>query len=343
MALFKKQLPEWMGIPRYYAVGVYRVLDRPDAFLWAQAIAFKVIVTIVPLIILATGVIGQVLRRDQPFETVAAFVREFLPPFYSDQLVQFLDQLQRASGALTIIGVLGLLISGITLFATVRIVISNIFEGEFHRIRNVVRGYAFDLRMVLQVGILFLISIALSVAVQWMNTAGLEAFQQVGLTYVWLREGWLRVFQFLGILVPFLITGLMFFQLIYFIPKPHPPKRSAALGAAVTAVLWEAAKFVFTFYATNVGRFDRFRDTADGFGAIAETFVLIIAFGFWVYFSGIVLIVGAAMAMLHERRHFKKRARLEKEKAGSPSLFDAPAEDLPDESTESINEPPPKT
>jgi membrane protein len=308
---------------RYYATGLYRMLDKPDSFVWAQAIAFKVLVTIVPLIILATGVLGQVLRREQPFEAVAAFVREFLPPFYGDQLIVFLDQLQRASGTLTIIGVAGLIVSGITLFTTLRIVITNIFAGDYHRPRGLVRSYLLDFRMVLQVGLLFLLSIGLSIGVQWLNTFGLGAFQQVGLTAVWIQEGWRSLFQVLGLVVPFLITALMFFQLIYFIPKPHPPRSSAAIGALVTSVLWEFAKYLFTFYATSIGRFERYQQQ-EGIGALGDTFVLIIAFVFWVYFSGLVLIVGASISMLHEMRHHTKQ-RSRRIDVQTPTLFDQPA------------------
>jgi len=306
---------------RYYATGLYRMMDRPDSFVWAQAIAFKVLVTIVPLIILGTGVLGQVLRREQPFDTVATFLREFLPPTYSDQLIQFLDQIQRASGTLTIIGVVGLVISGVTLFSTLRIVITNVFSGEYHRPRSLVRSYLLDFQMVIQVGLLFFLSFGLSIGVQWLNAAGLEAFQQIGLTAVWVREGWLRIFQWLGLVVPFMITTLMFFQLIYFIPKPRPPKTSAAVGALLTSLLWEAAKYIFTFYATNIGRFDRYQ-TVDGIGPIGETFVLIIAFVFWVYFSALVLIIGATVSMLHETRRHARRRPGRGSDPSTPTLFD---------------------
>ncbi len=46
----------------YYAGGLYREINRKDVFLWAQAIAFKVLITIVPVVILATGIFGQMLK-----------------------------------------------------------------------------------------------------------------------------------------------------------------------------------------------------------------------------------------------------------------------------------------
>ena len=97
----------------------------------------------------------------------------------------------------------------------------------------------------------------------------------------------------------------MFFQLYYFIPNPHPPRRSALIGTSVAAISWELAKSLFTFYATNIGTFERYRGAAAGSGiaALGDTFGIIIALVVWVYYSGIVLIAGGIVVMVHERRH----------------------------------------
>jgi membrane protein len=129
--------------------------------------------------------------------------------------------------------------------------------------------------------------------------------------------------------VPFFLTTAMFFQLYYFVPIPHPRKRSALTGALTAGVLWEAAKQAFTYYATYVGHFDRYGASSsldavpgDGGGVAAtevlgNTFGLIIAFVFWVYFSGIVLMLGAVVASLREHRHVA-RGRLPGDPPGAP-------------------------
>src|SRR5690606_26077760 len=98
----------------------------------------------------------------------------------------------------------------------------------------------------------------------------------------------------------------MFFQLFYFIPQPHPPRQSAFIGALVTGLLWEVAKLSFTFYATSVGRFDRYvvpgTEAEEMISVLGEAFGLIIAFVFWVYYSGVVLVIGALIAVLNEKR-----------------------------------------
>lgn len=304
----------------YYAGGLYREINRKEVFLWGQAIAFKVLVTIVPVIILATGVFGQMLKgrllpllgietTERPFQTIARFIRDFLPSYQSDQIITFLDQLQGASNTFTIIGIAGLVFSAMTLFTTLRVVISNVFQEDWHQSRSILGGYVFDLRMAAQVGLLFLLTIGLSLTVQAFNAAGAEWLAARGLDFVWVRTGWRQFFTWAVMLLPYLITTFMFFQLFFFIPKPRPPKTSALIGAGITALLWEVAKFGFTFYATNVGRFERYTGSPseDGLAVLGDTFGLIIAFVFWVYFSGVVLVFGALIVLLHEKRRRQRR------------------------------------
>ncbi len=309
---------------QHYLSHTWRLLNVRPVFLWAQAIAFKVLVSIVPVVILSTGVLGQVLRRERAFGDVAALVRAFLPAYRSDQLIAFLQQFADASGAVTAIGGFGLLFAAVTLMTTLRVVISSIFSEEGHIQRSVIKGYAFDLRMVVQVSVFFLLSMSLSLGMQGLNGAGIEWMEQAGLNYWWMREGWGRTFAVIGLLLPALLSLAVFFQLFLFIPKPQPPKRSALVGAAVASLLWELAKHVFAFYATWAGRFDRY-DLAAGAPAegditvaVGSLFSLLLAFVFWIYYSGIVMIIGATIAFLHERRyrqHYKQRlsqARMER-------------------------------
>jgi membrane protein len=308
-------LASWKKTLRHYLGGLFRELSHKTVFLFAQAIAFKVLVTMVPVVILTTGVVGQVLQLERPFETVAGLIRDFLPVSQRDGVIEFVAGLQRVGGALTFVGIIGLILSAVTLFTTLRIVVSEVFRDECRETRSVLRGYAFDLRMVGQVGLLFLLTFSVSLAAQALNAVDLGVLQRIGLDALWFQQGWRRLLTVLGLLVPFILSTIMFFQLYYFVPTPRPLKRSAALGAAVAAVLWEGAKYGFTFYATHLAHFERYggQGAEDSIAAVGDTFGLIIAFVFWVYFSGLVLSIGALIALLHEQRNREE-----------PSLVGAP-------------------
>lgn len=321
------------GATGFYLRHLYRQLGEKDLFLWAQAIAFKVLVALVPLVILATGILGQVLQRNRPFESVAAFVRGFLPDYQSTQVIAFLDRFQHASGTLTLIGLLGLGVTAISLFTTLRVVLANVFNEDWHQPRPFLTGYLFDLRMILQTGLLFVLSMAISVLVQTLNVAGVTFLRQIGLDSLWVEQGWRQLFQALGLALPFLLSIAMFFQLYFLVPRPSPPRRSALLGAVFAATLWELAKVAFTFYATRVSGFERYSGgvASDGLAALGDTFGLVIALVFWAYYSGLVLILGALLTLLHEmkRRHYPIPARLARP-VHYPAVLPLPSESYAD-------------
>lgn len=279
----------------YYVRGLVRELDRAEIFLWSQAIAFKVLVTVVPLLILGTGLAAQILQRQEPFETVANLVRGFLPDYESDRILAFITDLQQSGDTLTIIGVAALLIAATTLFTTLRVVINNIFQEDWHISRTILLGYAFDFRMVVQVGLLFILTVALAIATQAIGAIGQDMTTDLSINAI--SAGWRYFYNSLSILVTYLVTTAMFFQLYYFIPQPHPPWKGALTGAITAGVLWELAKWGFTLYATRWGRFDH------GIETLADTFGLLIAFVLWAYYSGLVLNIGGLVALLYDKRH----------------------------------------
>lgn len=313
---------------RYYIRGLFRQLYEKEIFLWAQAIAFKVLITLVPIVILGTGLFGRVLQQERPFAYVERVIRDFVPAYGADRLVGFLGQLQGASTALTIIGVATLVLTATTLFTTLRIVLANIFREDWHSTRSVLHGYLFDLRMAMQAGLFFLASIGLTVVAQTMGPPGISALADIGIGTGWLQAVWDAAVHALSVGLPYLMSVGMFFQLLWFTPIPRPPKRSALAGALVGALLWEAAKSAFTAYATGMGSFD------SGFlSLLGDTFVLVILLLFWAYYSGLVLCVGAIVTLLYEARH---RLRLEVEELESPPSGSDLPEVEPPEPVENI-------
>lgn len=283
-------------------------MTTKQVFLWAQAIAFKVLVSLVPLLVLATGITGRVLRMDRPFEIVASFVEDFLPSYQSESVIGFLDGLAKASGTITLVGAVGLLVTAVSTMTTLRIVISNVFREDYHKARPLLAGYGFDLRMVGQVGALFVLIFALLVVTEWAQAQGSAGLAWLGWNADWVSEGWSQLFRAIAQLVPFVLATLMFAQLYFFVPTPHPPRASVWRGAFVTAVLWEISKRAFTLYAVRAAQFD----IEGGFG-------LILALVFWIYYSALVLIVGAIIVLLSEKRR-RAAAGLGVRPEGRPAL-----------------------
>jgi membrane protein len=289
-----------LALPRYYLRGLIRELYRRPVFLWAQAIAFKVLITIVPIVVLGTGLAAYILRLDRPFASVENLIRDFLPAYQSDQIVIFLSQLQSASGTLTLIGASALVISAVTLFTTLRTVLANVFQEEWHEHRGLLRGYVFDFRMTLQVGAFFIASTLITIARRTLDEDAVEWMRSIGIESDWFAQGWHSALDSFGLVLPLILSVAMFFQLIWLIPMPKPPKRSAFAGALFTATLWEIGKSGFTAYAAQFANFEQ-----SALAALGDTFIFVIVIVFWAYFSGLLLALGAIVTLLHERKHRK--------------------------------------
>ena len=287
---------------------VLRVFHSEKGFFLAQAIAFKSLVTIIPVAMLALGILGRIVRSESNRAVVFELLGELVPT-YLNNVVPFLNELQASSGAITLIGAVGSLFFATILCNTFCEVLTVIFEGPYHSRRSFLVQYAFSFRLLLQVGLIFSLTILLSFAIQTLNAAGTSFITKVGIDYVWIQTGWRRTIKFFGILIPFLLTFLMFFQLYFSTPKPHPPFKSVVLGAVLAAGAWELAKYFFSLYAANFAFFNQLQDDSLlGLGALDGTVGFIIALLMWLYYSGIVLILGGIVVMIHEKRHF---ARLE--------------------------------
>ncbi|MDX1421464.1 MAG: YihY/virulence factor BrkB family protein, partial [Rubricoccaceae bacterium] len=291
LAYARRRLDSALSVPRYYVGGLAKRLFSNPVPVWCQAISFKVLTTLLPLILLAVGVFGLVLRQPDPYATVSGFLREFLPPAQGEQLVNMVGQLQEASGALTAVGAVFFLFTVLTLLGTVRYVVGQAAGQDRHNNRTILQGYAFDLRMAVQVGLLFLLSFGLTFAVNTLSVQTTAWGRELGLDPAYLKQGWSIVLRGMTLVVPWLLSVAMFAQLFYFVPRPRPPLRSALTGAAVTAVLFELAKNAFTFYARYLSGVNRYSDGEGGLGSLGGVFGLILVLGFWVYLSGLTLVI----------------------------------------------------
>lgn len=261
----------------------------------------------IPITVLGLGILGEVFQNRNALEIVSGLLEE-LTPAYLNEITVFFQRLQETSETITLVGAAGSLIFATFLMNTLCESITLVFERTHHERRSFVAQYVFSFRMVLQVGGAFLLTVLLSFAIQTLNASGASFITELGIDYVWLQSGWRRTIKFLGILIPFLLTAAMFFQLYYFVPKPRPPVKWVLAGTAIAAMSWELAKSLFTLYASNFAFFNQYReDTALGLQALGETVGLIIALLLWVYYSGIVLIAGAIIVMLLEKREFKQQ------------------------------------
>ena len=115
---------------------------------------------------------------------------------------------------------------------------------------------------------------------------------------------------FKGYLLSFTVSYTALFLANYFIPATVVRLKPALVGALVTTVFFEAAKYAFHYYASVA--FDRY---AGIYGAVAAVPLFLI----WIYWSWLILLLGIEVAHAAQNIHFLERI----ERRGQLSFEDA--------------------
>jgi membrane protein len=126
----------------------------------------------------------------------------------------------------------------------------------------------------------------------------------------WLPEG---AMQAVGSLISFGFVTLLFALMFKGLPDTNVAWRDVWLGAAVTALLFEAGKLAIGLYIGKQG-------LETSFGAAASLVVLLV----WVYYSSQIVLMGAEFTRAYALRHSSQRSL-----AVAPSSI--PAQPAPDD------------
>ncbi|WP_318616484.1 YihY/virulence factor BrkB family protein [Sporosarcina sp. YIM B06819] len=136
--------------------------------------------------------------------------------------------------------------------------------------------------------VVFLIALILPV---FGRQIGILAFSVFGL-----EEGFLAIWQSLRWSIPPVLIFLVFVTVYWVVPNIKLRWKSVIPGAAFATIGWILTSFVFSFYVGNFGSF------SSTYGSIGAIIVLMM----WLYFSGIILMLGGQLnAVMSERESIK--------------------------------------
>lgn len=260
----------------------------------AAAIAFHVLFSLFPLILLIAVVFGTRLRDPAVRESVTSTLLTALPLADADtaRIDDLLQNATRNLTALGILGVIGLIWAASGMLGSVRGAMELAWGGE-HDTRPFVRGKLVDAVLLGVIVSLVLASFFVGLAVSIVPQVSID----------WLPEGsgWLGaadvVRSSIGVAISLVATTLVLLLAYRLLPKPRPDTRYALVGAIVGAVLLEGARVGFGVYVERVARYDVI------YGSIGS----IIAFLFFVYLGAIVILAGAEIGAAARSVHLSRR------------------------------------
>lgn len=278
----------------YYAKALYEKSEKDHVWVLSSAVAFNVMICVIPFILILLTVLGIYLDTSNTLERLSDYLNNLIPlpaeykgKFISNLLerVKELTANTFVSGA---IGLGGLIWTMSGLFGTMRDVINKIYNVEEEL--NYFLGKLRDILLVFGTLILFVLSMSMTSLIQV-----IQIYSQ-GLIGEDLS---LNVFQkFAPIMLTFFVSVVLFYILYRYVPHIKLPRKAIILSSILAGVLFEVLKYLFTLYLLKMSNFGKI------YGAYAAIVITI----FWIYYISVIFVFGAEFGYIYIQRNNLKTA-----------------------------------
>ena len=262
---------------------VFREYIEDRGSLFAAAISFFGLLSLIPLLLLGIAAFGYIMGSSEAArQYVLSFAKGFIPIGIED-LEQNLKALSGQSGILGGLGVLGLLWTGSQVFVILQQVL-NVALGAQRRV-SFLRARGVALGMVIVAGVLLALSIGI--------TSLLTAVRGFKVELWGIRAGNLEaVWSFVGILLPIVISIIAFAFIYKFLPLKNIGTAAPMIGGVTAGLLFEIAKHAFHWYVTNIANLSRV------YGSLGGVVVMVL----WIYYVSVITVLGAEVASVYAKR-----------------------------------------
>lgn len=260
-----------------------KTVHQDDCPSLAAAISFYAILSFLPFVILAVSITSFFVASS---ETALTKIQALLAQSLPVSTVASLDVLSSTLAKKTvfgIVGLVGLIWGSMRVFAVLQHAMNRIWVPDSRRRYWESRFVALLSVPVLSIFLLLSIVLTGLIKVAKRTTIPLLNFSFSDL------PGAATV---LTMVLPVLISILLFLAIYYLIPKKWDHLRSAFYGALLAAILWEAAKLLFDYYIVRFSHLDTI------YGSFTSLAILFL----WVYYSSFITLLGAEFGALVQKR-----------------------------------------
>ena len=274
-----------------------RELNDDDATHMAAGVAYYAILSLFPLTIGLLAVINPILESETVKTELLHFFQTYLPGS-ADTLEANLESTEQIRGIFGVIGLLGLFWMASAIFGAISRAVNRAWD--IHQDRPFHIDKLHHLAMAFGVGLLFLLSLSATTALQFVDSFDVHVTERVQ----FLENVAIRT---IARALPLLFSFGIFLVIYKFIPNTKTYWRHVWPGAALAAVLFEVGKGLFLFYLDNFADYQRI------YGSLGSVVVLLS----WTYASSFILLIGAEFSSEYERmRKGIARGQVAAEKGG---------------------------
>jgi membrane protein len=237
----------------------------------AASLAYTTILSLVPMITIATILIGylpKVIQVKNAFKTW--LLDTYMPGGINQQVFIYLDQFSAQARGLTLLGIAGLFVTAIMTLSVI--------EKAFNQIFKVNRSRPLLKKVLIYSAATFLGPILLGVGI-YLSGSLFSA-----------TEGWTEAlsigFSLVATIAPIILAVLVFAVVYKVLPYSQILWKDAISGALFAAISFELMKFGFALFLTHTA----FYKTVYGAFAIFPLALLWIYLTWWITLAGAVLV-----------------------------------------------------
>jgi len=246
-----------------------------EALQYAGSMAYFGILSIFQVLVLAIVAGSLLLGEGEAREFVLDQV-EAGSPLDQETIGGVIDAVIDARGGITLIGVVFLLWSALGAFSALSGGIGRAFEATPRR--PFLQDKLLGLLLMGITGLLAVASLVIGIVTGILQRAAGSVAESVpgGDLALWL----------IGLFVPMVLIFIAFWIIYRIVPNRPVSWSEVWPGALVAALLWTVLRIGFTYYATNIARYD------SAFGPISTGITLLV----FLYFASVIVLLGAEVA-----------------------------------------------
>jgi membrane protein len=258
-----------------------------NTFEWSAALAFYTIFSIAPVLLIAVGVASFFLTPGTATDQIVGEMEEMIGAEGANAVRQVIESSRGFGKGLWAVSLgIATLITGATaVFGELQSALNQIWDVKAKPDRGLIMSFIVDrlrsFSIAVGVGFLLLVSLVISALI-----SGLQNYMNnwlPGIPWVW---------QTANVASSFVVIAVLFAMIYKFLPDVVISWKDVWIGAAVTALLFSAGKYLIGIYLGKTA-------TASAFGAAGSLVVLL----FWVYYSALISFLGAEFTQVYARRY----------------------------------------
>ena len=249
------------------------------------ALAFYTVFSLSPLLIIAVAIAGLFFGQDAAQGHIVAQIEGLIGDDGALAIQALIDSARKPTSGIvaSLFGLLTLLAGATGLFGELQAALNTIWEvpdQPKYSVVGILKNRFLSFAMVCGMGFLLLVSLLVSAALA-------AAGDFVG----GLFPASASLGQMVNFLASILVTTLLFAMIYKYLPNVAIAWNDVWIGAAVTALLFTAGKFLIGVYLGTSG-------VTSAYGAASSLVIILI----WVYYSAQIFLLGAEFTQIYATR-----------------------------------------